>query len=74
MAASSAGEFSAASRTSRAGNRRVAKQRIGKNLLHFAGRMLALDLHEVARIDAIDVGQPDQDLDGDRALVALHQV
>ena len=37
-------------------NRRVAKQRIGKNLLHLAGRMFALALHEVAGIYAIDAG------------------
>ncbi len=36
--------------------------------------MFALALHEVARIYAIDVGQTDQDLDRDRALIALHQV
>ena len=52
----------------------VAKQRVGEDLLHVADRLLALDFHEVARIDAIDVGEPDQHLDGDRALIALHEV
>ncbi len=36
--------------------------------------MFALALYEVARIYAIDVGQPDQDLHRDRALIALHQI
>ena len=36
--------------------------------------MFPLALHEIARVDAIDVGQLDQDLDRDRPLVALHQV
>ena len=36
--------------------------------------MFALALHEVAGIYAINVGQTDQDLDRDRALIALHQV
>ncbi len=55
-------------------DRGVAKQRVGEDLLHVADRLLALDLHEVARIDAIDVGEPDQHLHRDRALIALHQV
>ena len=52
----------------------VAKQRIGEDLLHIADRLLALDFHEVARIDAVDIGEPDQHLHRDRALVALHEI
>ncbi len=74
MAASRAGEFSAASRTSGAGTAGLAKQGIGQNLLDFADGVFAFALHEVARIDAIDIGQPDQHLDRDRPLVALHEV
>ncbi len=57
-----------------AGDGGVAEQGIGEDLLHIADRLLALDLHEVARVDAIDVGEADQHLHGDRTLVALHQI
>lgn len=48
--------------------------RIGKQLFDLADRLIGLALHEFARIEPIDVGEADQDLHGDRALIALHQV
>ena len=52
----------------------LAHDRIGEQLFDLADRLIGLALHEFARIDAIDVGEPDQDLHRDRPLVAFHQV
>ncbi len=58
----------------RAGHADFAQRGIGEELLHFADRLLGIALDKFARIDAIDVGEADQHLDGDRALVALHEI
>ena len=58
----------------RARHRRFPQHGIGEDLVQFADRLIALAGHEVARIDAIDIGEPDQNLNRDRPLIALHQV
>ena len=55
-------------------HRRVAEDGVGQHLLEaFDGRAGAI-LHELARVDAVGVGQPCQHGQGDGSLVALHQV
>ena len=74
MPSTTEGALSTVSRSSSCETPRLRNMRIGKDLLELADGLLAFVRGEGAGIDAIGVGEANQHLRRDRALVALHEV
>ncbi len=55
-------------------HRRVAKERVGENLVELGYGAFVIVGGKFPRIERVGMGQADQHLRGDGALVALHQV